>query len=63
MNIPLYLTLPFESGKCGKEGNEFQKFEYLKNKKYFLDHKKVFFLILEMLSFSKIYKIADTSFK
>ena len=28
---------PFESGKCGKEGEKIQKFEYLENKKSFLD--------------------------
>ena len=35
MNIPLYLTLPFESGKCGKEVNEFQKFDILRIKNTF----------------------------
>ena len=28
---------PFESGKCVKEGKKLQKFEYLENKKSFLD--------------------------
>ena len=28
---------PFESRKCEKEGKKLQKFEYLKNKKSFLD--------------------------
>ena len=28
---------PFVSGKCGKEGKKVQKFEYLENKKSFLD--------------------------
>ena len=31
---------PFESGKCGKEGKKLQKFEYLENKKNFLNEKK-----------------------
>ena len=31
---------PFESGKCGKEGEKLQNFEYLKNKKSFLDEMK-----------------------
>ena len=33
-------TYLFESGKCGKEGKKIQKFEYLKNKKSFLDEIK-----------------------
>ena len=28
---------PFVSGKCGKGGKKFQKFEYLENEKSFLD--------------------------
>ena len=28
---------PFEYGKCGKEGEKLQKFEYLENEKSFLD--------------------------
>ena len=28
---------PFESGKCGKEEEKIQKFEYLRNEKSFLD--------------------------
>ena len=31
---------PFESGKCGKEGGKLQKFEYLENRKGFLDEMK-----------------------
>ena len=31
---------PFVSGKCGKEGKKLQKFEYLENKKSFLDEIK-----------------------
>ena len=34
---------PFESGKCGKEGKKLQKFEYLENKKSFLDEIKNIF--------------------
>ena len=34
---------PFESGKCGKEGEKLQNFEYLKNKKSFLDEIKNIF--------------------
>ena len=31
---------PFESRKCGKEGEKSQKSEYLENKKSFLDEMK-----------------------
>ena len=34
---------PFESGKCGKEEEKIQKFEYLENEKSFLDEKKNIF--------------------
>ena len=34
---------PFESGKCGKEGKELQKFEYLENEKSFSDEIKNIF--------------------
>ena len=34
---------PFESGKCGKEGEKLQNFKYLKNKKSFLDEIKNIF--------------------
>ena len=33
----------FESGKCGKEEEKLQKFEYLENKKSFLDEIKNIF--------------------
>ena len=33
----------FESGQCGKEEQKLQKFEYLENKKNFLDEIKTFF--------------------
>ena len=42
---------PFESGKCGKEGEKIQKFEYLKIEKSFLDEIKPFFIVFEGLSF------------
>ena len=35
---------PFESGNCGKEVKKLQKFEYLENKKSFLDEIKNIFL-------------------
>ena len=38
---------PFESGKCGKEGNKLQKFEYLENEKSFLDKLKTFLIVLK----------------
>ena len=34
---------PFESGKCGKEEQKLQKFEYLENEKSFLDEIKNIF--------------------
>ena len=33
----------FESGNCGKEGKNLQKFEYLENEKSFLDEVKSIF--------------------
>ena len=36
-------TCHFGSGKCGKEGKILQKFEYLENKKSFLDEIKYIF--------------------
>ena len=44
---------PFESGKCGKEGKKEQKFEYLENKRNFLDEIIFFFSVFEGLSFGK----------
>ena len=45
---------PFESGKCGKEGKKVQKFEYLENKRNFLDEIIYFFFsVFEGLSFGK----------
>ena len=38
---------PFESGKCGKEGEKLQKFEYLVNGKSFLDEIKKIFQFLK----------------
>ena len=34
---------PFESGKCGKEGKELQKFEYLENEKSFFNEVMFFY--------------------
>ena len=34
---------PFDSGKCGKEGKELKKIEYLENEKSFLDFKGLSF--------------------
>ena len=34
---------PLESGKCGEEGKEIQKFEYLENEKSFLNEIKNIF--------------------
>ena len=36
-------TCPAGSGKCGKEGEKLQKFEYLRNEKSFLDEIKNIF--------------------
>ena len=44
---------PFESGKCEKEEEKFQKFEYLKNEKNFLGEIKTLFTVFEGLSFDK----------
>ena len=56
---------PFESRKLGKEGEKLQKFEYLENKKSFLDDIKNIFIVFEGLSFDEkikiLEKIADTS--
>ena len=44
-NIINYSTsnCPFEFGKCGKEEKKLQKFQYLENKKSFLDEMKNIF--------------------
>ena len=41
-NIMNYFTsiCPFDSAKCGKEGQKIQKFEYLENEKSFFDEIK-----------------------
>ena len=46
-----------ESGKCGKEGEKLQKFEYLENEKSFLDEIKTFFIFFEGPSFVEKIKI------
>ena len=67
-NIINYSTsiCSFESGKCGKEEEKLQKFEYLENEKSFLDEIKTFFTVFEGLSLGEKtknwQKIADTSF-
>ena len=38
---------PFESGKCGKEEEKLQKFEYLENEKSILDEIKNIFQFLK----------------
>ena len=51
-------TFPFESGKCGKEGKNLQKFQYLENEKSFLyETKKHFSQFLKGLSFCEKIKI------
>ena len=47
---------PFVSGKCGKDKKKLQKFEYLKNKKSFLDEKKKKHLVFERLPFGEKIK-------
>ena len=58
---------PFESGKCRKEGKKSQKFEYLENKKSFLDEIKntfdSFWRAIIWWQNKNLIKIADTSFK
>ena len=58
---------PFESGKCGKEGEKSQKFEYLQKEKSFLDEiKNIFQSFWELSLGEKMknwWKIVDTSFK
>ena len=44
---------PFESGKCGKEEEKLQKFEYFKNKKSFLDEIKNTFHSFWRVSFDE----------
>ena len=48
---------PFESGKSGKEEEKIQKFEYLENKKSFLDEIKNIFMVFKGLSFGEKIKI------
>ena len=48
---------PFEFGKSRKEGEKLQKFEYLKNKKSFLDEIKNIFHSFKGLSFVEKIKI------
>ena len=39
INYPTFIC-PFESGKCGREGEKLEKFVYLENEKSFLDEIK-----------------------
>ena len=48
---------PFESGKCGKEGKKVQKFEYLENKRNFLDEIIFFFQFLKGYHLVKKIKV------
>ena len=49
---------PFESGKCGKEGDKLQKMKYLEDEKCFFDEiKKSIFILFEGLSFGEKIKI------
>ena len=48
---------PFESWKCGKEGEKIQKVEYLEKEKGFLDEIKNIFQFFERLSFGEKIKI------
>ena len=54
---------PLESGRRGKEAKNFETFEYLENKKSFLDKIKSIFVVFEGLSLVGKEKLADTSFK
>ena len=49
---------PFGSGKCRKEAKKVQTFEYLENKKRFLDRIKSFFLVFEELLLGEKIKIS-----
>ena len=47
----------FESGKCGKEEEKLQNFEYLENEKSFLDEIRKFFQFLKDYHLVKKIKI------
>ena len=47
----------FEYGKCGKEEEKLQKFEYLKNEKSFSGEMETFFTVFEGLSFGENIRI------
>ena len=62
-----HFQCPFVSGKCGKEGEKLQKFEYLGNEKSFLDKiRNIFHSFLRPIIWwkKKFFweKIADTNF-
>ena len=44
---------PFESRKCGKEGEKLQKFKYLENQKSFLGEIKTSLIVFEGTSFGE----------
>ena len=55
---------PFESGKCGKEEQKLQKFEYLENEKSFLDEtKNIFHSFSRAITWWKNKNLKNTSFK
>ena len=63
MNFKFYLVILGSGGQGRKEGKrEIQKYEYLENRKSFLDEIIIFHIFLE-LSLLRKRKIADTSLK
>ena len=58
---------PFESGKCGKEEEKWQKFEFIENEKSFLDEIKnishSFWRAITWWKKKKSIRIVGTSFK
>ena len=53
---------PFESGKCGKEEEKLQKFEYLENEKSFLDDiKNIFHSFWRAITWWKNKKLIKNS--
>ena len=40
---------PFKYGKCGKEGKNYKKLEYLENEKSYLDKTKTFSIVFKGL--------------
>ena len=52
-----HFHLSFKHRKCVKKGSKLQKFDYLENKKSFLDETKTCFIVFKGLSFRKKIKI------